>query len=332
MSRSARLPLILIVAAAALLAIDTVAWWLVTDRMQQEVAAWQRARIAEGDTVLTGPPERSGWPLEAVLMLPGVTLATDTPGKPDALAWQANQVRLVYAPWHPTTLDAVVDGAQTVRFGAAPAVTLETDPLDIHIPIDAAGQAQGVTIGARGVSIPLPGGPLRIDALAIRLRQADAFITATAASVPGRSLPFGGTIQSLDLHARFTGPIPPLRDPATALAAWRDGGQRLLLDNLTLRWGPLDLRGHGSLGLDPALQPEGSAEVQITGYDEVIDALARAGAITRNDAKVVSTLLSLMARNGSGETQEADLPLTLKDRTLSVGAIPVLRLPVLAVP
>ncbi len=73
------------------------------------------------------------------------------------------------------------------------------------------------------------------------------------------------------------------------------------MDDLALRWGTLDVRGHADLGLDAAMQPEGSAAVQMTGFAEVIDALARSGAITRNDARVAATLLGLMARPGAGD-------------------------------
>ena len=315
-----------------LLGLDGLAWWLATDRIASELAAWRQARMAEGAVVLAGPVTRGGWPFKAELILPAVTLATDTPGAPDALAWQAGQVRLVYAPWRPATLDVLVDGAQTVRIGSAAPVTLAADPLDVQIPLDRSGQAEGIAINARAVSVPLAGGAVQIDSLSVRLRQADAFISATAATLPGHSLPFGGVVRSLDLHARFTGALPPLRDLSTALAAWRDGGHRLLIDGLALSWGPLDVRGNASLGLDAALQPVGTASIQLTGYAEVIDALARSGAITRNDARVATTLLSLVSRPGAGDVSQADLPLTLKDRTLSVGAIPLLRLPALSVP
>ena len=332
MSRFSRLAAVPIATFALILAADAAAWWWATGRMVSEVAAWQAARTAEGRIVRMGPAERGGWPLRAELSLPSVTLATGEPGKPDAVAWQASQVRLVWAPWRPWSVDAVVDGEQAARFGAAPAVPIAADPLDIRIPLDAAGQAQGVTVRARELTAPVQGSPVTIGSVSLRLGQADAFLTAEAAMLPPGHLPFGGTIQSLSLHARSTGPLPPLQDLAAALAAWRDAGQHLLIDDLALRWGPLDLRGQASVGLDAAMQPEGSAAVQMTGFAEVIDALARSGAITRNDARVATTLLGLMARPGAGDVREADLPLTLKDRTLSVGAIPVLRLGVLAVP
>ena len=311
---------------------DTLAWWLVTDRIASEFDTWRQALTAEGGVILAGAPSRGGWPFQAELLVPAVTVATATPAGPGTLAWQAGQVRLVYAPWHPTTLDMLVEGAQTVRIGNAAPVTLSAQRVDVTIPLNASGQADGIAVRARAISVPLAAGALQIDSLAVRLRQADAFIAATAATVPGRNLPFGGTIRSLDLHAHLTGAVPPLRDPAATLAALRDGGQILSIDGLALVWGPLDVRGNASLGLDAALQPAGTASLQLTGYAEAIDALARSGAITRNDARVASTLLSLISSQGAGEVSQAELPLTLKDRTLSAGAIPLLRLPALAIP
>ena len=317
--------------AIVLLAADTGAWWPAPTPMDPETAAWQHDQIAAGSIVRSDPPERTGWPFEAVLLFPGVTLATDEPGQTDAVAWQAGAVSLVLAPWHYATLDLRVAGVQTLRFGPAAPVTVQAEPLDIHIPLGPAGEAQGVVIGAQGVAVPLAAGTLQIERLSLRVRQQDAFVSLTNMTVPVHNLAFGETVQSLGLHARVTGPLPPLQDPAAALAAWRNSGQRLLIDDLALRWGKLTVQGHGSLGLDPALQPEGSGAVQITGYGDALDTLARSGAITRNDARVATTLLSLVARTGDNGP-EADLPLSLQDRTVSAGAIPVLRLPFLAVP
>lgn len=332
MSRTARVTVLLASLALLLVAADTVAWWVLTGRMLQAFADWQQLRVAEGVAVMTGPPARAGWPFWAEVILPDVTLATDAIGQPDALGWQTAQLRLVYAPWHPAQVDMQLDGPQTLRFGSARPVMLTTAQVRAHLPLDASGQAQGVVITGRGLSLPLPGGLVGIDALTLRLRPTDVFLSATDATLPGRSLPFGGTIASLDLHIRFPAALPPWRDPASVLAAWRKNGQRVLVDDLALRWGPLDVRGSASLGLDAAMQPEGSGTVKLTGFMEGVEALARSGAITRNDARVAATLLGLVARPGAGEGAEADLPWTLQDRTLSVGAIPLLRIPALAVP
>ena len=332
MSRKTRLAIALAGFLVLLLAIDTCGWWLITNRMETDVADWKQAQTAAGFVVQAGSPTRGGWPFEAELILPAVTMATGTPGQPDAVAWQADQVRLVYAPWLPETLTLLVEGKQTVRLGAARPVEISVARLDVYLPLNAAGQAQGFVIAARDVAVPVPSGPVRIGALSVRVRQMDAFVSASDTVVPEPNLPFGGTISSLDFHVRSNGPVPLLRDVASALAAWRDHGQTLAIDDLVLRWGPLDVRGSASLGLDAAMQPDGSAQVQLTGFMDLIEALARSGAISRNDARVAGTLLGLMARPGASDVAEADLPLTLKDRTLLVGAIPVARVPVVVWP
>ena len=165
-------------------------------------------------------------------------------------------------PWRPWQVDALVVGEQTAAVRCGAPITISADPLDIGIPLDAAGQAQGLSVRAQGLMLPFGAGPVRVGSLALRLRATDAFVSAEGAVLPGGSLPFGGTVQSVSFHARSTGPLPPLHDPAAALAAWRDAGQRLLVDGLDLHWGPLGVQGHASVGLDAAMQPEGSAAVR----------------------------------------------------------------------
>ena len=332
---SRRVVVVAMLAAAAVLGIDTVGWWWITRRIEQEVAVWQQDRRAEGMAVSAGQPSRAGWPLKAELLLPAVTVASVHTGQSDNLAWQAEQVRLVFAPWRPTKLDVLVDGRQTVSVGVMPPVNITADRLDLTVPLSLSGQAQGFMVTGQNIALPLERGPVSVDRLSVRLRADDVFISLTGAALPGRSLPFGGAVRSLDIHARSTGALPPLQDPAAGLTLWRDQGSRLLLDDLALVWGPLDVHGHASLGLDAALQPEGSGEVQMTGFVEVTEALARSGAISRNDARVASTLLGLLAKPGAGgpgRAAEVDLPLTLRDRTLSAGAIPLMRIPALAWP
>jgi hypothetical protein len=332
MSRNTRLSVAVAGVVAVVLAIDTGGWWVITNRMEAEVADWKQAQTAAGFVVQAGAVRRGGWPFDAELILPAVTVATDTPGEPDSVAWQCDALRLVYAPWLPETLTFLVEGKQAVRLGAAAPVDVSVGRLDAHLPLNAAGQAEGFVAAARDVAVPVSDGPLRIGALSVRVRQLDAFVSASDTTVPGPTLPFGGTIASLDFHVRASGPIPLRRDVASALAVWRDHGLTLAIDDLILRWGPLDLRGSASLGLDGAMQPAGSAQVQLTGFMEVIEALARSGSISRNDARVAGTLFGLMSRPGASDVAEADLPLTLKDRTLLVGAIPVARLPVVVWP
>ena len=300
--------------------------------MQSEVAAWQREQTAAGYTVTAGPPVRSGWPLRAMLIIPGVAVATGAPESAGRVAWQGGEARLVYVPWHPTQVNVVLDGAQTVQFGSAPPLAISVESLDVVVPLDQSGQADGIVATARHAAFPLPGGPLGIDALWIRLGASDVHLSLSAVAIPGRPLPLGPTIGSIDLHAHSTVPLPTLRDPAAAAAAWRDSGGQMVVGDIAVGWGPLDVRGSATLGLDSALQPTGNGSVRVTGFTEAIEALARAGTISRNDGRVASTLLGLMSHTGSDGVAQADLPFSLRNGLLSAGAIPLAKLPPLALP
>jgi hypothetical protein len=317
---------------AVIILAHTGAWWWLTNRMEAETEAWQAARRAEGYVVSAGVPARGGWPLRAEVSLPDVTLATGQPGAADALAWQVPALRLVFTPWQPTDITVEIDGTQSVRAGAAPPLVVNAEQSTILIPLTEAGQAAGAVMRAHGISLLLPGGAVEAGQLWLTLRPAEMQLSLSTLTLPIRNLPFGGSIASLYLHARSSVPLPPQRDLAAALAAWRAAGGQLSLDDVSLRWGPLDAGGNAQLGLDGAMQPAGSGTLHLTGYAEAIEALVRAGTITRNDARVIGTLLGLMSRSEAGKPPEVTLPVTLRDRTLATGAIPLLRLPALDLP
>jgi hypothetical protein len=332
MNRLLRLGLIAAIAVATLLVIDTVAWWLVTSRMQSEAAAWQQARIAAGYEVTAGAPVRAGWPLRAEVILPAVGIATGTSGSPDRVAWQAGEARLVYAPWSPAQVTLVIDGPQTIQFGTHPAIAVGVQSLGVVVPLNAAGQADGVVVVARQLQCPLPNGTAGIDSLWVKLSAAELHISLSAITLPGKALPFGLTIGSVDLHARSTIPLSPVQDPAAAAAAWRDSGGQLVISEFALGWGPLDVHGTAMLSLDRALQPVGNGTIRMTGYTPATEALVRDGMITRNDARVARTLLGLLSHTGEDGVPQADLPFSLRDGLLSTGAIPLIKLPPLALP
>ena len=105
------------------------------------------------------------------------------------------------------------------------------------------------------------------------------------------------------------------------------------MQSLTLRWGPLAAAGTAELRLDGTLQPAGRGDARLTGYAPALDRLAAQGVITATTAAAAKAVLSLIAQPapGTGEA-EVTVPLTLAGRELSIGAIPLLRLPLLVWP
>ncbi len=314
-----RVSMTLALILALLVAIDAGGWWWVTQRMMAEVVAWEAAEAEQGLTVSSGTPMRGGWPFAAEVMLPSVVAATTG----NRASWQADQVVLRLSPLHPATLALDVNGTQTLRAGAAAPVTVTAQRLAAFIPL---ATPQIVTIEGRSVSAALPAGPLTAGTLTARVEGLALDLTAARLTLPGTTLPFDGAIDSVAARLHVTVPIPALPDPAQIAEAWAHAGGRLMVDHAALRWGPLDARGAGSGGLDAALQPFASGTLHLSGYAEAIDALARAGTIGRNDARVANTLLGLMARPVADGPATVDVPLTLQDGRLSMGLVPLARL------
>ncbi len=245
-------------------------------------------------------------------------------------AWQAGWGDAgVRAPGAPTASTSLLDGQQTLQVGGATPVHLAVDRLDVSLAVGSGV----VTLEARGA------------AGAARFRAGDGgrrcrcgwaeptrnwpwrAWTCRRCALAGRTLPFGGRVAWLELHASWNQPVPALRDAAASLAAWRDAGGRLTLDGLSLRWGKLDAGGHAVLGLDANLQPDGGGLVRLTGAGEAVDALVRSGTMTRNEGRVATTVLGLLSSPGPDGVPQAELPVSLHDRVLAVGNSPVLRVP-----
>ena len=325
MNRRFRFALIIIALATVLLAADTAAWWCITTRIMAQAAAWQQARRAEGAVITAGAAMRAGWPLTAAAVLPNVTVAI---GGPDGLAWQASRVRLVWQPWRPGQVAVVLAGPQTLRFGEAAPVQLAAGRLDAEVARDDAS----VRVSAESVRVTLAAGLVAADTVRLEWQGGGMRLALTGLALPGHALPFGNTVARLEVHARSSQPFALPLGLAAALARWRDSGGQLMLDEVSLQWGALDAGGHATLGLDGALQPEGAGTVTLNNFTEAIDALMRTSAITRNQGRLAQTWLGLLSSSGPDGAPQAALPFTVRGGVLSVGAIPLLRMPALTLP
>ena len=148
---------------------------------------------------------------------------------------------------------------------------------------------------------------------------------------------FGPRLASLSAAGVLRGAPPPQGgatvSPAQVATAWRNAGGTLELPRLALDWGPLRGEASGSLGLDGDLQPAGTASFRVEDYPKVLQALAQAGRITRQAAMAATAVIALIghASDQAGH-QSVQLPLALQDRTLTLGRIPLARMPELVWP
>lgn len=138
----------------------------------------------------------------------------------------------------------------------------------------------------------------------------------------------GDTISRFALDASLRGALDPTAADRERLAAWRDAGGTLEINDLTIVWGPLAIAGDGTLALDDNMQPEGAFTAKITGMADLVDALQQAGSISPRDAAVARISLAVLTRaQEGGAPPAAEVPVSIQDRVVSLGPVPLVQLP-----
>jgi len=341
MSRRTRLVAATILVIAVLVVADALLWRWVSQELQSGFAAWAAAERAEGYTVTSGAARTSGWPFAAELSVSDVSLRGPLGDLPIDAAWTAPSVQLRITLLHLRTLSVAILGDQHLRIagGIDLLFTAETERLTIPLQPGAPANSAALEVTQLRASGPLNGltiAQLRADT---RLRPAAlqgepaVSLNATATGIalpqpPNLTWPLGPGISMIALDAALTGPMPRSPVLITRATGWRDGGGTLEVQHATLQWGPLDLSGSATLALDDHLQPMGAATAKIRGYIATLDGLASARIIPSQAAMAAKAVLGLMSHTPQdGGPPEVEVPLTLQNRSLSVGRIPLARLP-----
>ncbi len=138
----------------------------------------------------------------------------------------------------------------------------------------------------------------------------------------------GRKLDRLAGEVALRGPLVAGQNGPEELARWRDAGGTVELSEFSLVWGPLRLAGAGTIALDNALQPVGAISARISGLDRLLDLLDRAGQVRPQQAAIARIALAVLTRApADGGPPEAQVPITIQDRQVSIGPVRLLRLP-----
>ena len=313
-------------------------WWWVTAQMEQNVAAVIAAPPMPGWRAGAGKLRRGGWPLAATVEVPALVVEGSlTPG--DTMRWHAERLTVALELTHPRTLVVAVTGAQQLQFGAATPIPISTTHLRAELPLEPGVPARAVAIEVVDLHANLPDGRFSLGRLDLAVESRSAAqqgepavaVVGTAQQVvlpPVLEWPLGPNIDRLLFDLVVTGPVPRSPDLAERAEAWRDGGGAVEVRRLELAWGEVSLSGGATLALDARLQPMGAANARVGGYAAALRALTSSRLLTPRSAAAAGAVLSLMARRPpEGGAPVVEVPLSLQNRTLALGRIPLLRLP-----
>ena len=309
-------------------------WAWTVARMQTGFDTWAGEAAAEGWVIRTTPPRRAGWPFAAELEFAGLSVAAGPQMLPGGGAYVAQRAVLRLSPLAPERLELRLFGVQHMQGFGSPPLRFAAGTLRLTLPLRGppvvriAGKDLRFDAPAEGMTIGRLDGTIRPGAAPVVDLSAEAIALPPP---PAPQAALGGRIASATITAALEG-IPPVApaapDPLARLVAWQRGGGMLQVRHLAIDWGPLGVTGTAALGLDAALQPQGTATLRLVGYAAALSALAAGGTITPQAAQAVRAVLALLARTPEGGgAPEVVLPLDLHTGLLRVGRIPIGKLP-----
>jgi len=332
-------------ALAVVVALIVGLWHFAAGQVRDSVLAWVEGRRQAGLTVTFGRMDIGGFPFRLLLVVDKPHIAD--PAAPTPWGWQGERVVAEMRPWSlgritvraPGPHDVLwqSDGATHALHAGAVALTA-TLGLDGGRPTTARLEAGGVEVrgGAGG-----PAGAFKAEAatvdLGIPTTNADGTTHRTpvldiALAVRGLglpatvALPLGATVDLAEINASVLGAVPGGR-LAEAAAAWRDDGGTVEVRRLAITYGPITVNADGTLALDKAMQPVGAFTARVEGFFEAVDALRAAGLVRARDAVTAKMVLGALSRRGEGGRPSLTVPLTLQDRRLYAGPVPLVEFP-----
>jgi len=313
---------VLLGAPTVAVAVHGALWYLATQQIIDQTTAQLRILGRQGWTTFADAPVRAGYPWMAEVSIPGIRIAGPL------LEWQAERLVIRLALFQPQTVRIAAEGRQSARLGNAPmapfSATRDEAIVDLSAP-------DVLNVELDGLQAAMPAGQLTAETLRLRLDRAALTLglDVGSATLPGLppAWPLGAKLDRLGLDAAVQGGLPA-DTTAPALKTWRDAGGRIDLTRLSVGWGAVKAAGQLRLSLDPLLQPNIDGQLRVGGFGGLIDALVAGNLLAPRQAPVMRAVLGMLARPADDTGPDSvDLPVTLRDRSLNVGRIPLLRLP-----
>ncbi len=327
---------------AGLGALYVAFWFFMADQVRDGITAWAEVRRVEGMAVGFERLDIGGFPYTLRVEIDSPRIAAPHAAVPwswrtDGLVarmppWNLNRVTLRTPGTH-TLTRGVGNATLTVRaraqtaqadliFSGGRLVAADADLRDLDLTAPDTGRT--VTVRQAVIAADLPA--TRDDAPEAPALRLDTRIDGLR--LPDRAnLPLGSEVDSLTLTAEVTGTVAMTTSPVETLSLWRDDGGTVEVRRLALVYGPLDLQADGTMALDADLQPVGAFSARAEGFFETVDALRKRGLIRSSDAATAKLVLGVLARKADNGRAQISLPLSVQDRRLFAGPVPLAVLP-----
>jgi hypothetical protein len=334
------LPVGALVLLAILLGGYCIYWRIVAGQLQTGIEAWAAQQRALGNEIAFEWDGVGGFPFRFAASFRNPAIRWHDP-RAD-IAWKGAALDAEMAPWNLHEIRVRSDGRHDASLRAADSASewrLAAGGLAGTVALQGGGALRGFAMALQQPDLTLPDGRLVESTratLVLDLPETPPVdfrmpLAHVALGLDGMALPSGtrlltaDPVETLSVDATIKGPMPPapLKD---ALAAWRDAGGAMELNGFGFAQGPLALTGNATLALDADLQPEGAGTVTATGLADAVELLIRDGLIPPDRALAARATAKALEKPGPDGKPQATIGLSLQNRTLRFGPVPLLTL------
>lgn len=341
-SGSRRLLVIALALLLVVLAVGYSAWWFhAATRFRDGTLDWIESRRADGWHLAYAGMSRVGFPLRLGLRFDKPVVSAPA----GDWTWTGSRALLSTKVFAPRPLRLAVEGDQALELGDAPAAGGErhrysgnADEFIVDLlpggwvpnghlslrDLAVAGNRAGDGFGVARLDLVSRGDPVAAAGPEVGYAME---LTVDGFRLPhSEAVPLCGEVAHLAVDAKLFGALEAGPWPA-ALAEWREAGGVIEATRLLLVCGPLTLDGEGTFALDSAGQPIGAMTTRIHGYEAALDRLAADRVIPAQTVATTKIVLRALARSGGEGAPTLVAPVSVQDRTLSIGPAALLRLP-----
>jgi len=309
-------------------------WWFwLAGTVREQINVWIDNNRADGRDIEMVHLDVSGFP--GVLKINVEKLQIVDVGAGWGL--RVPEITATMTPWKINQVDGKFSGPihySISKGSASKAYELEATSNDWTVEQDQGGR---VRLGLQGVTLKSDDDTdtLEIASLkAVLIRGSVPVygtlkLTASGITLPARAQsPFGSDVKVVDARLELVGAVSPDNLTAPKLSQWAKDGGAIEVRSLRIVHGILGLNGDGTMALDGRLQPIGAFSARVTGYDAALDQLIQVGLVKPSDGNIAKMILGAMGKvPAGGGPKQIKVPISVQDQRLSVGPIPLMRMP-----
>ncbi len=313
-------------------------WFFASSSMKNGIDVWLSDRRAEGWQAEVVETRTGGYPfaLEAIMVSP--VLADPDSG----VAFSASQLEIAAPAWWPGYVsvtfpqDNMVFASPLLRhtvqaqtaiadFRLHPGTALEVEELALRSGTWVLATPQGSLMGADGLTLSMlqaPDDPNRYSFVLDAPAFEPGRLPRSALRVP-EDWPVAFDSLALAMEITFDRPFD-----RTTLEDARPQPRRVDLELAEAQWGALSLLGAATLDVAPGGLLSGEVSLQARNWQDILTLAETAGALPPELRPQLERVLGALARS-SGNPDNIDAALTLRDGRIFVGFIPLGRAPLL---